>query len=162
MLSRYNVSGSGFSLRGASSNGSSARDELMTRLFADFESTLEVGRSGRSPRGGSALRRVQLCDTGEAVQLATDLPGCGPEDIEVTVEGTTLWLSAAAPRVAIPEGFSPLHRERQQVSLRWSVELPYAVDVEKVAATLQQGRLLVTLPKVSAPRPRAIPVVTSA
>lgn len=156
MLSRYNVPSSLFPLWGAPSLQNFGMGGMMNRLFDDFEIALETVRPRIFGQG-----RVQMRDSGEAIQLAVDLPGCRQEDIELAVEGTTLSLSAAAPQITVPEGFTLIHRERQPAALQWSVELPYAVQVEEVSATFQHGRLLVTLPKAAAAKPRAIPVTTA-
>ena len=156
MLSRYNVSSSLFPLLGTHSAQGIGVGEMMNRLFDDFETALETVRPRLIGQG-----RVQLRDTGEAVQLAVDLPGCRQEDIDLAIEGTTLSLSAAAPQNTVPEGFTLIHRERQPAPLQWSVELPYLVEVEAISATFQQGRLLVTLPKAAAAKPRTIAVTTA-
>lgn len=156
MLSRYNVSSSLLPLWGAPSLQNFGMGEMMNRLFDDFEIALENVRPRIFGQG-----RVQMRDSGDAVLLAVDLPGCRQENIELAIEGTTLSLSAAAPETAVPEGFTLIHRERQPAALQWSVELPYTVQVEEVSATFQQGRLLVTLPKAAAAKPRAIPVTTA-
>lgn len=155
MLSRYNVPSSLFPLWGTPSLQHFGMGEMMNRLFDDFEIALESVRPRIFGQG-----RVQMRDTGDVVQLAVDLPGCRQEDIELAIEGTTLSLSAAAPQAAVPEGFKLIHQERQPAALQWSVELPYAVQADEVAATFQQGRLLVNLPKAAAAKPRAIPVTT--
>lgn len=156
MLSRYNVSRSLFPLWGNPSPQGLGMGEMMNRLFDDFEIALEAVRPRTFGQG-----RVQMRDTGEAVQLAVDLPGCRQDDIDLAIEGTTLSLSAAAPETAVPEGFKLIHQERQPAALQWSLELPYPVQTEDVSASFQQGRLLVTLPKAAAAKPRAIPVTTA-
>jgi HSP20 family protein len=130
--------------------------EVMNRLFDDFDVALEAMRPRMLGQG-----RVQMQASAEAVQLAVDLPGCRQEDIDLAIEGTTLSLSAAAAEAGVPEGFTMIHRERQPAALQWSVELPYPVQVDAVSATFQQGRLLVTLPKAAAAKPRTIPVTTA-
>jgi len=156
MLSRYNVSSSLFPLLATPSAQGFGMGEMMNRLFDDFEIALETVKPRIFGQG-----RVQMRDTGDAVQLAVDLPGCRQEDIDLAIEGTTLSLSAAAPETAVPEGFTLIHRERQPAAVKWSVELPYAVQTDEVSASYQQGRLLVTLPKAAAAKPRAIPVTTA-
>ena len=155
MLSRYNVASSLFPVLGTPSLHNFGMSEMMNRLFNDFEIALETVRPRILGQG-----RVEMRDTGEAVQLAVDLPGCRQEDIDLAIEGTTLSLSAAAPETKVPEGFQLIHRERQPAALQWSVELPYAVQVDEISAAFQHGRLLVTLPKAAAAKPRAIPVKT--
>jgi HSP20 family protein len=155
MLSRYNVSSPLIPVWRAPLNGL-AVGSLMNRLFDDFEMALETARPRVFGQG-----RVQLRDAGDAIHLAVDLPGCRQEDIDLSIEGTALSLSAAAPEATPPEGFTLIYRERQPAALQWAMELPYPVDVEAISATFQQGRLQVTLPKAAAAKPRAIPVTTA-
>lgn len=153
MLSRYNVLSP---LSPLWSAPSSHLGSTMNRLFEDFETAFARPAAHASRR--AAGPRVQLQDRGDAVVLAADLPGLRLEDIELTLEGETVTLRAAPKPRPIPEGFVPLRRERQPARIAWSFELPYAVDAAAANATLEQGRLHVTLPKAPEARPRTIPV----
>jgi HSP20 family protein len=129
----------------------------MNRLFRDFETA--VARSASVPvRRPAPSPRVQLRDAGESIALLAELPGLKLEDIELSVEGDTVTLKTTPRPAQVPEGFSALRRERQLAAVEWSFELPYAVDAAQASATLDQGRLFVTLPKAARAKPRAISV----
>lgn len=156
MLSRYNVISPLSPFWGVPSSSLSTS---MNRLFRDFEtafvrSTSAPARRGRGPR-------VQLRDEGESIAMLAELPGLKLEDIELSVEGETVTLKTTPRSAPVPEGFSALRRERQPAALEWSFELPYAVDAARASATLEQGRLSVTLPKAAVAKPRTISVTAA-
>jgi HSP20 family protein len=158
MLSRYNVIYPLSAFRGIPRGPVSTS---MNRLFEDFETVF--ARSAFAPAAAPAGRRttaprVQLRDQGEVIALLAELPGLRLEDIELSIEGATITLKTTPRPTPVPEGFSALRRERQPAAVEWSFELPYAVDAAQASATLDQGRLSVTLPKAPEAKPRSITV----
>jgi len=129
----------------------------MNRLFRDFETAFARSAFVPAPRR-AASPRVQLRDEGEAIALLAELPGLQLDDIELSVHGETITLKTTPRPTPVPEGFTALRRERQPAALEWSFELPYAVDAAQASATLDQGRLFVTLPKAARAKPRTISV----
>jgi HSP20 family molecular chaperone IbpA len=75
------------------------------------------------------------------------------EDVALSIEGDAVKLKATPQASPIPEGFTALRRERQPAALEWTLELPYSIDAGAASARLEQGRLLVTLPKAAAAKP---------
>lgn len=158
MLSRYNVHNPLLPVWGIPASAGSNLHGMMNRLFADLETAFEH-RGVAAPRARRAgPPRVQLRDVGDAVAMQADLPGYRMEDIELSIEDTTVTLKVTAPAADIPEGFTPIRRERQRAGVEWSFELPYPIDSAAASATLTQGRLHVTLPKAPEAKPRSIPV----
>jgi HSP20 family protein len=158
MLSRYDLSPL-LPVWGFPTGGGSSLHTMMNRLFADFDTAFERERSASRvrPRRPSGPR-VQLRDVGEAIAMQADLPGYRMEDIELSIEDTTVTLAARPPALSVPEGFTLIRRERHRAPVEWSFELPYAIDAAAASATLAQGRLVVTLPKATEAKPRNIPV----
>jgi HSP20 family protein len=153
MLSRYDVYRPVLPLWGFPP---SHLQSTMNRLFKDLETAFE------SPAFGAVQRRhgprVQLRDAGDAIAMVADLPGLELQDIELSIEGGVVTLKTAPKDSTIPEGFTAVRRERQPAALEWSFELPYPIDASAASATLEQGRLAVTLPKAPEAKPRSIPV----
>lgn len=152
MLSRYNVA---HSLSPIWSLSQRPLQHSLERLFQDFETAFARPTVPAVRRSGP---RAQLRDQGDAVTLLADLPGLRLEDIELSVEGDTVTLKSTPPSRTVPEGFTAIRRERQPAAVEWSFELPYAIDAAAATASLEQGRLSVTLPKAPAAKPRVIPV----
>lgn len=154
MLSRYNVLSP---LSPRWHMPSAQLSSTMNRLFEDLETAfarpnIAVGRTS------SSSPRVQLFERNDAVNMVADLPGLSLGDIDLAIEGETVTLKARPKARAIPEGFTAVRRERQLAGIEWSFELPYAIDAAAASATLEQGRLTVTLPKAPEAKPRIIPV----
>lgn len=140
---------------------SSPLSTSMSRLFEDLETVFArpaFTQASQSAVRRAAAPRVQLRDEGEAIAMLAELPGLRLEDVELSIEGTTVTLKTTPRTQPIPEGFTALRRERQPAAVEWSFELPYAIDAARAAATLDQGRLSVTLPKAPEAKPRTISV----
>jgi HSP20 family protein len=152
MLSRYNVYRPVLPLWGVPSSN---LQSTMNRLFQDFETAFTRPAQGAARRHGP---RVQLRDLGDAIRVLADLPGVRMNDVELSIEGDAVTLKATPQASPMPEGFTALRRERQPAALEWSFELPYPIDAAAATATLEQGRLFVTLPKAPEAKPRTIPV----
>ena len=124
------------------------------------------GRLGGAARRPSPTRgvypSVNLYETGDAYVLTAELPGSDPDDIHVSLEGTTVTLSGERKiDYAAQEEASIHRRERQAGSFRRAFELPAAIDAEKVEATYKNGVLILKLPKTPEHQPRQISVKAS-
>jgi HSP20 family protein len=107
---------------------------------------------------------VDVSDSQDAVVLQAELPGVAPEQVDVSVENSVLTISGEKKHVH-EEGKdgSEYHLvERRYGRFERSFSLPRTVDSEKVDATVTNGVLTVTLPKVEAAKPRKIAVKVSA
>ena len=131
---------------------STLRREL-DRLFGDLE------RAPASVHGFTPA--VSLDDTGAALTLRAELPGLTEKEIDINVTANTLTVKAARKAEA-PEGYTAHRRERQSFSFAQSYELPVRVDPEKVQASLKQGVLTLTLPKVAEVQPKKVTVTVAA
>ncbi len=159
MLSRYNVLDPRLPTWGwGGPTKTSGIHQMMDRLFEDLETTFRSVAPDRGARASSP--RAQLRDLGEAVSLLVDLPGASLDQVDLSIENTTVVLRVAAPTNQVPEGFQPLHRERNQRAVEWSFELPYPIDPGAATAVLEQGWLRVTLPKAAKAKPRRIAVAS--
>jgi HSP20 family protein len=101
---------------------------------------------------------VNLYDAGESYVLTAQLPGVGPENVDLSITGETLTLRGERKR---PEGVAEESFRRQERQFgRWTrtITLPDRVETNDVAATFANGILTVTLPKSEAARPRQINV----
>jgi HSP20 family protein len=96
-------------------------------------------------------------DDGEGYRLVADMPGMKAEELEVEVTEDGIAIRGSR-KVEVPEGFSVHRREREPLTLARSFTFPTKVDPDKVAATLQQGVLTITLAKRADAKPRSIPV----
>ena len=105
---------------------------------------------------------VNLYETSDAYLLTAELPGIGPDDIEVSLQGPTVTLSGERKIDYSTQKDVSLHRrERQAGSFRRAFQLPTAIDGDKVEAAHKNGVLMLRLPKTPEHQPRQIPVRTS-
>ena len=110
----------------------------------------------------SALARgvfppVNLYENDDAYVLTAELPGIAPEELEVSLEGSTVTLRGERKPFA-EEGASVHRSERAVGTFRRAVDLPVAIDGEKVEAVHRGGVLTLRLPKAPEHRPRQISV----
>lgn len=129
-------------------------DELRREMDA------HLGRFGAGGPGGrrGVFPAVNLYETGDTFVLTAELPGVQPDDIQVSVEGTTVTVGGER-KIDHGNGGTSAHRmERQSGRFRRGFELPVAVDPDKVEAVHSNGVLMLRLPKAAEHRPRQISV----
>jgi HSP20 family protein len=93
----------------------------------------------------------QLC-------VEAELPGLDLKNLEIYVSGGNQLTIKGERKPAKPDKGVWHRQERQFGTFSRSLELPYAVDPDKVEARLENGVLLVKLAKHESAKPRKIPV----
>ncbi|MCU1494596.1 MAG: heat shock protein Hsp20 [Acidimicrobiaceae bacterium] len=116
----------------------------------------------RSLWEGSAISRsgfIPLADieeTDDAYIVELDLPGVRRDDVSVELSGRRLEIRGERKE---KERSGVLRaRTRRVGQFSYEIVLPGEVDPEKVDAHMEDGTLVVRVPKVSAERPRRISV----
>lgn len=110
-----------------------------------------------APRG--TFPPVNLYETEEAYVLTAEVPGVAPEDLEISLEGSTVTLRGQRKPVS-EEGASVHRNERLAGEFRRALDLPVPIDADKVEAIHRHGVLTLRLPKAPEHRPRQIRVKT--
>jgi HSP20 family protein len=90
---------------------------------------------------GSSSPRYEIDDSETAFQIALDVPGVKPEDIDIQLEDDGKVLTIKGQRQVGPPSAS------RQVKFSKSFSLDPTVDGEKITASLNNGVLLVSAPK---------------
>ncbi|MBL8065891.1 MAG: Hsp20/alpha crystallin family protein [Chthonomonadaceae bacterium] len=90
--------------------------------------------------------------------LRASLPGIKPEDIDVSIDNKVLTIRGKLDFAQEHADSKVYRREIATGSFVRSVRLPNDVDVDKVAATFENGFVTVMLPRVPESRPAAIKV----
>lgn len=133
------------------------RRDVLPSLFDEFFNDV-FQRSAGSPVQAApgayqaALRpRMDVIDRGDRFEVLFDLPGVAKQEIQVSIEGARLSLSAES-KVAteLKDGERLLHAERQPARYARSVELPVEVTEEGARASFDNGVLRLELPKRAA------------
>ena len=133
-------------------------DELrpeMDQLFDAFAGPGSPRIAWRSP----GFPPVNVWEDAECIYAEAEVPGVTTDDIEIQVHGDEL--SIKGKRKPLDEDATVYHRrERGTGDFARFLTLPVEINASKVDATLNNGVLLLTLPKAASARPRQITVKT--
>ncbi|RIK45297.1 MAG: heat-shock protein Hsp20 [Chloroflexi bacterium] len=113
------------------------------------------------PRAGGVTTvgmPLDLRENDNAYVVETVLPGARPEDVDISVLGDSLRISAEVRDEGERSGEKWLVRERRYGRFERTITLPTHVKADQATADFRDGILTVTLPKADAARPRSIPV----
>ena len=127
----------------------------MDRVFEDFDHGYD-----HEPTAAARFPRTNFYDNGNAFALTLDVPGLKDGDLKLTLTNDVLTVSGFRKADA-PDGYSVHRQERTPYEFSRSYALPSKVDPEKVAATLVNGVLTITLEKAPEVKPRQISVRVS-
>ena len=137
---------------------SSIQNEL-NRLFGRTF-TPEGGERGAA-RDVAWVPPVDIGETQDRFLLLVELPGVGRDDADISVEDGVLTLAGT-------RGFydgvkeEQFHRvERSFGTFARSISPPQTADVERIAASFDQGVLTIEIPKKEEAKPRKIQVKAS-
>lgn len=92
------------------------------------------------------------------VYAEAELPGFSMDDLEITMLGNELTISGERREMQVPQGAVFHRRERPAGEFTRTIRLGVPINADAVSAELNNGVLLVTLPKAEAARPRKIEV----
>jgi HSP20 family protein len=104
---------------------------------------------------------VDIAEYADRFELAVDIPGVEPSNVELTLDGGILTLSGERRETAEAtrqEGLQGRRAERTQGRFHRRFVLPDTVDAEKVNASGKNGVLTVTIPKQPKTMPRRIQI----
>jgi HSP20 family protein len=107
------------------------------------------------------LPRADCVETDREIIITVELPGVGPDHIDVSLADGMLNVDGEKPRtVNLPEARVHLN-ERRYGAIRRSFRVPAAVDEDAISAAFEKGVLILTLPKRRDPQmsPRRVQVV---
>jgi HSP20 family protein len=124
----------------------------MDRLFSDF-----FGRTESSPlTRGRGFPPVNVWEDGDNLLIEAELPGVKSEDLDISVVGGELTIKGQ--RTGGEDGMTYHRRERTTGEFARVLRLPVEVNSDRVNAALDNGVLLITLPKSEAAKPRRVQV----
>ena len=102
--------------------------------------------------------RADILEGEKEFQIAMDLPGVKADNLEINLENQPLTVKASREN-SFPEGFEPRRRERPKGGIfERSFTMGIVVDADKISATLENGILMISLPKTDKSLPRRIEV----
>ena len=127
--------------------------QAMDRLFED--SFVRSRWSGGSDEHQLAL---DVYATPDSLVVEAALPGVKPEDVDVSVLGDTLTISATtgSEQSRDDEGYS--YREIRRGSFTRTVTLPGGLKADAATASFDNGMLRLSFPKAEEAKPRQIQI----
>lgn len=126
----------------------------INRIFEDFDSDF----AGRSEElgGGMFSPAMDVKEDADAYTVQMEVPGVPRDKIEITLQENTLVIRGTREQ-SKEENTGQFRRvERSYGSFSRSLSLPRNVDANNVGAHLEDGVLLIRLPKSAEARPRQI------
>ena len=100
---------------------------------------------------------VDIFEDNEALTIVADMPGVPSENVSIDLQEDVLTLTGT-PSVATPEKEEFVLQEFDTGKYFRQFRLSEVIDQAKIKASLNQGVLRVTLPKVGPARPRKIQI----
>ena len=124
--------------------------EEMDRLTGAFAPAGGLGAAGGFPA-------VNVYAGRDGIAVVAELPGVDKNDLEVQAYQDTLTLRGVRRPVAERE--EAYHRrERRSGAFTRTIQLPYRVDPDRIAAQLEHGVLRLSLPRPEEDKPRRIAI----
>ncbi len=133
--------------------------DSLSELQRQFDRLVDftIDASRQMGQGWRQFPAFNLYETAREYVLVAPLPGVKPEDLEVTVIGSTVTLKGERKRSAAPD---EAYRRQERRHGKWSRSLhaPERADLSRIEASLQDGLLTLTIPKLPETQPRQVPV----
>lgn len=101
---------------------------------------------------------VNVWQNDEAAAIMAEVPGVGPQDIEITVKENVLILAGERRAPELPEQAEWLRRERAYGRFTRVIRLPFRADPDQVDARFADGVLRIAVRRPEADRPRRIAI----
>ena len=95
---------------------------------------------------------IQLTESGESLDVQAELPGFDEKDLEINVEPRRVTISGKRETSKKEKKGKTVYSETGCDQILRVVDLPEEVETDKVTATLKNGVLALTMPKVAKSR----------
>lgn len=93
--------------------------------------------------------KTDVIESAEDFRIALEIPGMTLEEVEVTVEDGILQISGEKNQIRSEADQAKIHRiERSYGKFQRNFQIPDNVDLENIQATMKDGVLMLTLPKL--------------
>lgn len=123
-------------------------EDLQSDLNRFFDSSLvNMSKGLEETHNASWLPNTDIHDAGDKLVIKTDLPGLEKNDIEVTVQGKTLFIRGEKKHEDKVQDMGYLRSERYFGQFERALPLTEDIDQSKVDASYKNGVLTVTIAK---------------
>ena len=118
---------------------------MVESMVQDFFAPLAQGRTLEE---GVGIPRLDVSETDQAFEVQAELPGVKKEDIRVAIDGARVTIEGECQQGNEQrQGEQVVYSERATRRYQRSFTLPSEVDDATAAARLENGILMLTLPK---------------
>jgi HSP20 family molecular chaperone IbpA len=125
---------------------------------ATSPSAAKAGQQAAATKDSPAIvPRVDVLEDQTGITLLADLPGVRRDQLDLKVDGDTLWIEGTVDTQA-PEGLAPVHMELRVPRYRRAFTLSRELDPSGIQANLKDGVLNLRIPKQAHAQPRRIQV----
>jgi len=128
--------------------------QAMDRLFEE---------SFVSPRNWATEDQLVPMDvyaSDDEVKIQAILPGVKPEDLDITVEASTLTITGDTTQSNADTDSSLVLQEIRRGRFMRTLSLPAGLEPDKATATFEDGVLTLRIPKAEALKPRQIKITS--
>ena len=129
---------------------------IQSELNRLFGRTYAGGESGTQT--GTWMPALDVFETEDKFVVKVELPGLNPDEVDVSVEDSTLTIRGERKFYEnVPD--DSFHRvERRYGAFQRSLSLPPTADAERIEASFDRGVLSVEVPKAEQAKPKKIQV----
>ena len=128
--------------------------QAMDRLFED--AMVNTSHTWDGARGGHLP--LDIYTTKDSIVIRASVPGVAPDDVEITVEGSTVNIRGESKPEKAEDGATWLVQEHRYGAFARTIDLAMPVQADKADAKFENGILTLTIPKAEEIRPRIIKV----
>lgn len=132
-------------------------DEALTMPFGAWETKPLLPGVDRT-RNGGWFPALDISDSDNELTLRLEVPGIEPKALNVSVTGRVLTVTGEKKEETERKGEDFYHRERRFGTFRRSIELPEAVDADRITAEYSNGVATIRVPKKASVKPRQVEV----
>jgi HSP20 family protein len=119
---------------------------MVDKLFQDFLAPLAQGT--RWLDDGMSVPRLDISETDQAFEVRAELPGVKKEDVQVAIDSQRVTIEGMCQQANEGrQGEQMVYSERSTRRYQRSFTLPAEVDDAAAVAKLEDGILMLTLPK---------------
>ncbi len=122
----------------------------MNRLFNQYNYP--------SQRIAPSYPAVNVWFNDESLVVSAEIPGVKAEDLDINVQGENLTISGELSADELLEGAHSHRKERGSGQFSRTIQMPFAVDPDKVEASCKDGVLSIKLPRAEADKPKKITI----
>jgi HSP20 family protein len=107
---------------------------------------------------GESRLPLDIRSSEDAITVEAALPGVRPEDVEITVHQDTLTIAVKEQAERESREGERVYREVRRSSGSRTLTLPSGLDIDRAAASFENGMLRLEIPRAEQAKPRQIPV----